>query len=96
MRRTPLLVLICGLLTATMGMVLLAVSNRIEGIVWLAAPITLLGLALVVIWLRGRRSAAPTTAAANANQLPGAWYPYAILGVLALLMAWVIVWSKLR
>jgi hypothetical protein len=52
MQRAPVLVLICGALSAAFGGVLLLVSDRVEGLIWLAAAITALGLVLLGLWLR--------------------------------------------
>jgi hypothetical protein len=48
-------VLICGLLSAGMGVALLAVSDRVDGLVWLATAVVVLGLCLVGLWLRSPR-----------------------------------------
>jgi hypothetical protein len=50
----------CGLLSAGVGVALLAVSGRVAGLVWLATPIATLGLVLVGMWLWSRSSAGET------------------------------------
>jgi hypothetical protein len=52
MQRAPVLVLICGVPATGLGAVLLLVSDRVEGLAWLAVPITVLGVALLGLWLR--------------------------------------------
>ena len=98
MGQAPTFVLTGGLLSAGMGIVLLAISGRVEGLVWLAAAVIVLGLFLVGLWLRSRTSggggeAAPPPAV---ERLPGRWYPYAIVGVGVALGAWVVFWTKFR
>jgi hypothetical protein len=98
MRRTPVLVPICGGLTASFGGILLLVSDRVDGLAWLAAPIALLGVALLGIWLRSavRRAGQDDSPASATPPLPGPWYPYAVLGIGAALCGWLIYWTKLR
>jgi hypothetical protein len=95
----PSIILISGIISALMGGLLLGVSDKAKNIEWLAYPICLLGLVLVGLWLRSYRK--PTIEESPAplgisGPLPGAWYPYAILGVGAALCAWVIYWTKMR
>jgi hypothetical protein len=95
MGRAPTLVLVSGLLIAGMGAVLLAVSDRVEGLVWLAIAILLLGLCLVGVWLRSRLSDKGGNVPAP-EELPGRWYLYALLGIGAAIGAWAIYWIKFR
>jgi hypothetical protein len=98
MQRAPVLVLICGALAAGLGAVLLLVSARVEGLAWLAAPITILGVALLGLGLRpgGRRSDLEDSPGSVAPSPPGRWFPYAVLGVGVALCCWVIYWVKFR
>jgi hypothetical protein len=94
MRRAPVLVLSCGALSAAMGGLCLLVSSQVEGLAWLAVPITALGLALVGMWLR--EAFRRPDAKRPAGRLPGRWYPYALIGVGVLLWCWVVYWTKFR
>ena len=101
MQRTPTLVLICGILCAGLGIVLLAVSDRVDGLAWLAAPICILGLVLVGLWLRTSRGKAapeevPWSAPVVPGALPGKWYLYAVMGIVAALFGWILYWTRLR
>jgi hypothetical protein len=98
MRRAPVLVLICGVLATLFGGVSLVASDRIEGLAWLAAPITALGLVLVGFWLRSaaRRPGPEDSPRLPAAPLPGRWYPYAVVGIGVLLLCWVYYWTKFR
>jgi hypothetical protein len=96
MGQSPTLVLTGGLLTAGMGVALLAVSGRVEGLVWLATAVIVLGLCLVGLWFRSRLSSGEATPPHAAERLPGRWYPYAIVGVGVALGAWVVFWTKFR
>ena len=96
MRRAPALVLMCGLLGVGVGTALLAFGGRVEGLVWLAAPITVLGLLLVGMWLRDRSRGADPEATPSPQPLPGRWYPFAVVGVGLALWAWVVYWTKFR
>jgi hypothetical protein len=98
MRRAPVLVLICGALSAALGGVLLLVSDRVEGLLWLALPITALGFVLVGLWARSavRRPDPEGPAGPPAAPLPGRWYPYALVGVGAVLWCWLVYWTKFR
>jgi hypothetical protein len=90
-------VLLCGLLATTFGLVLLAVSRGVDGLVWFAVPVALLGLALLGLWAReARRPAPPDTPESVAANLPGRWYPFAVVGIAAALMAWFVFWTKAR
>ena len=94
MIRAGKLVLLCGVLATGMGVLLLVAGRGIDGLVWLAAPVALLGLVLLGMWVREVRRPPPPPEAAAAN-LPGAWYPFALLGVVVVQVAWLIVWSNL-
>ncbi len=97
MIRAGKLVLLCGLLSAGMGVLLLTVAGRIDGLVWLAVPVLLLGLVLLGMWVREvrRPPPPPDTPESVAANLPGKWYPFALLGIVVVQVVWLIVWSKL-
>lgn len=95
MGRSPALVLLAGVVAASYGVVLLVLgSNGVEGVIWLGVCITAGGLLLLGLWLRnaGRRPAAEVKSGA----LPGRWYPWAILAILALLLIWIAIWVRHR
>src|SRR5262249_1578213 len=98
MQRAPVLALVCGVLATGLGAVLRVVSDGVEGLGWLAAPIAVLGLALLGLWLRprGRRFDLEDSPGPVAPYPPGRWYPYAVLGVGVALCGWVIYWVKFR
>jgi hypothetical protein len=98
MRRAPLLVLICGVLSAALGGVLLLVSDRVEGLVWLAMPVTALGLVLVGLWARSavRQPDPDDPVGLPTTPLPGRWYPYVLVGVGVVLACWLVYWTKFR
>jgi hypothetical protein len=89
-------VLICGLLSTGMGVLLLTVAGGIEGLVWLAVPVLLLGLVLLGMWVREYRRPPPPpdTPESVAANLPGKWYPFALVGIVVAQAVWLIVWSK--
>jgi hypothetical protein len=97
-QRTPLLVLISGILSAAFGSVLLLISDRVEGLVLLAVAITALGWLLLAIWALSvsRRRIPEDGADTAAPPVPGAWYPYALVGVVIVLGCWLIYWTQLR
>jgi hypothetical protein len=95
MGRAPVPVLVCGLLGVGLGAAMLAVSNRVAGLAWLAVPIAGLGLALIGLWLRDRvRGTGGSAVPPTPGRLPGRWYPYAVVGVGAALAAWALYWVK--
>jgi hypothetical protein len=96
MQRAPALVLMCGLLGVGVGAALLAVSGQVDGLVWLATPITVLGLLLVGLWLRGRSPGGGPEATTPPEPPPGRWYPFAVVGVGLALWAWAVYWTKFR
>ncbi|MFO0797305.1 MAG: hypothetical protein U0804_07490 [Gemmataceae bacterium] len=88
-------VLLCGLLSTGMGFLLLAVAPEVEGLVWYGVPVALLGLALLGMWFRERRRPpGPDTPEAVAANLPGKWYPLALVVILAAQAVWFVIWSK--
>lgn len=91
------LVLVSGLLSAGMGVLLLAVGRGIDGLVWFAVPILLLGLVLLGMYARDalRPAPPPDTPETVAANLPGKWYPFALLGIVVVQVVWLVVWSKL-
>ena len=98
MGQAPTLVLVCGLLSAGMGVALLVVSDRVAGLVWLATVIVGLGLSLVGLWVRSRVSGVSDEGATPpaTERLPGRWYPFAVIGIGAALGAWAVYWTKFR
>jgi hypothetical protein len=98
MRQVPILVLLGGILAAGFGGLSLVVSDRVEGLAWLAAPISALGLALIVFWLRAaaNRPGPEDSPGLEAPPLPGRWYPYAVVGIGVLLLCWVYYWTRFR
>jgi hypothetical protein len=74
------------------------VSNSVEGLGWLAVPITVLGLVLLGLWLRSalRRPGPQDAIGLPATPAPGRWYPYALIGVGVALYCWLIYWTKFR
>ncbi len=93
----PGLVLFCGLISTAMGLLLLAVADKVEGLIWFAVPVAILGVVLVAMWaLVVRRPPVPDTPEAVAVNLPGRWYPFAVVGIGAALMVWFVVWMKAR
>jgi len=98
MKRAPLKVLICGVLSAAVGGALLFVSGQVDGVVGLAVAIIAFGLLLIGIWLRSalRRPGPEGPDGLPAAPLPGPWFPYALLGVAFALGCWLIYWTKFR
>lgn len=98
MTRAPGLVLVCGILSAAMGLLLLAVADRVEGLDWFGAPVAVLGFVLIAVWVRDARRPPPPpdTPESVAANLPGRWYPVTIVGIAAALMVWFMVWAKAR
>ncbi|QDU22564.1 hypothetical protein [Urbifossiella limnaea] len=89
-------VLVCGLASTGMGVMLLAVAGGIDGLVWLAAAVLVLGLVLLGMWVREKRRPPPPpdTPESVAASVPGIWYPFALLGILAAQAVWFVIWSK--
>lgn len=77
---------------------MLLLDNQINGLIWFAVPIMLLGFALIAIWTRERirRKGKETEAIPPTNPLPGNWYPWALIGILVLTAAWFVYWTKFR
>jgi len=97
MGRSPTLVLICGTLSTRVGVAMLAVSGRVEGLVWLATAIVVIGLCLSGAGLSNRYSSESRDGSLPASErLPGRCYPYAVVGVGIALWAWVVYWTKFR
>ena len=98
MKRAPLKVLICGIISAAFGSALLVVSGQVDGLVGLAVAIIAIGLLLVGIWLRSalRRPGPEGPEGLPASPLPGPWFPYAVLGVAVALGCWLTYWTKFR
>jgi len=98
MRRAPFKVLICGVISAVFGSILLLVSDQVDALLGLAVAIIAFGLLLVGIWLRSalQRHDVEDPAEAPVTPLPGPWYPFALLGVGVALGCWLIYWTKLR
>ena len=95
MRRAPALVLVAGIVAAGSGVVLLALSAKeVEGVAWLGGGIAVGGFLLIGLWLRDARR--PAAADGEPQGLPGRWYPWAILAILALLLVLVRVWFPRR
>ena len=96
MIRAGKLVLLCGLLSTVMGVLLLAVAGGIDGLVWLAVPVLLLGLALLGMWVREYRRPPPPpdTPESVAANLPGRWYPFALVGIVVVQVVWLMIWAK--
>ena len=51
MKRIPFLVLFAGVVATGAGVMLLWASSLVEGLIWLAGPVTAGGLILIVFWL---------------------------------------------
>jgi cbb3-type cytochrome oxidase subunit 3 len=97
--RTPKLILLAGLLSFGFGLMLVVFSDKIEGLIWYAVPVTLLGLCLLWFWFRpGRRAADEEAVSAplTPDRVPGPWYPAAILAVLVVGYCWILYWTKFR
>jgi hypothetical protein len=90
------LVLLCGLLCVGMGVVLLLAHQAVENAVWFGVPITVGGAALVCLALLPPR--APTGEQAGdapaVPRPPGRWYPVVLLLIGALLVVYLLWWSK--
>jgi len=86
-------VLLAGLASTGMGVLLLTVGHGIDGLVWLAVPVLLLGLVLLGMWVREYRRP-PDTPESVAATLPGMWYPFALLGIVVGQVVWFVIWSK--
>jgi hypothetical protein len=80
------------------GCLLLAFAAELPVLAWFGGPVTVLGLVLVGMWVRDRRRPPPPpdTPESIAANLPGKWYPAAILGIFAFLLVWFWYWSKPR
>jgi len=87
---------VCGLGSTGMGVLLLTVGRGIDGLVWLAAPVLFLGLVLLGMWVREvrRPPPPPDTPESVAANLPGKWYPFALLGIVLVQVVWLFIWSK--
>ncbi len=101
MRRTPILILFSGVISFVFGGILLLLIIRLkteQGLIWFAVPIMMLGFTLIAIWTRDRlrRPGKEIEASLPANPLPGRWYPWALIGILVLLAAWFVYWTKFR
>lgn len=97
MNHPPKLVLFGGLISTAMGLLLVAVADKVEGLIWFAVPVSVLGLLLIVMWARAAsRPPVPDTPEAIAANLPGRWYPFAIVGIVAAQMVWFVIWMKNR
>src|SRR4051794_6530334 len=95
LRRPRGALLLCGLGSAGVGIAMILVSDRVEGLIWLAVPIAILGLVLMWCGFWPHPAAeASAEAGATPQPLPGRWYPFAILGIFAALVCWAIVWTK--
>jgi|GEM_PF-6770328 len=96
----PVLILVCGLFSIGLGCGLVLLGGQVAGLTPLAVAMILLGSAILIFWLRSRSCAHSATCIENDRQnpsptLPGVWYPYALLGIGAALMIWLLIWTKI-
>lgn len=98
MPRATGLIVTAGLAATAAGVLLLTVGNGVPGLAWFGAPVLLLGLILLAVAAREARrpDPPPDTPESVAANLPGPWYPAAILVILAGLAGWFIFWTKVR
>lgn len=97
MNHPPKLVLFGGLVSTAMGLLLVAVADKVEGLIWFAVPVSVLGLVLIVMWARAAiRPPAPDTPEAVAASLPAFWYLLAVVGIVAAQIVWFVIWMNNR
>ena len=95
MRGTPALVLVGGLVSTGYGIVCLLLAGHIEGLVGLAIPITVLGLALIgMAFYAARRPPAPERPPDAPPAPPARWIPYALGVILAAQFVWTWYWIR--
>src|SRR5262245_34754892 len=98
MPRYPVIVLIGALMAVGVGLMMILLSGPNDEFVWYALPIIALGLLLAWLWFRDRRATrdAPPVVGSPPPELPGKWYPVAILTIFAATLAWFVYWTKFR
>lgn len=96
----PTLVLACGILSTLFGLGTLLLHQRhpIDGVVGFVVPVIVLGVGLIGLWVKRkvRGELGPPVAVGEVPQnVPGPWYPAAIVAIAVALFVWLKVWAKL-
>ena len=60
MKRVSGIVLLAGVVTLAFGVLLLVVSDQVEGVVWYGACIATGGVILIAMWLKSKLDPPPT------------------------------------
>lgn len=96
----PTIVLACGIMTTVFGVgtALIHLRHPIDGILGFIIPVIVLGVGLIGIWVKWKvrgELGPPFKVGEVPTNVPGPWYPVAILAIAVALLVWIKVWTKL-
>ena len=91
LKRRPIIVLICGLLSLAMGILLLVFGGELQ---WYGIGIVLCALGLIGMWLLDRKDVQlvetdPDGLKPFKYNTPGPWYPVALIGIVIIQFCWI-------